>query len=341
MSMRTSTEEIRNFIIQNTETHSTDIARFAATNFNITVQAVNAHLKALIRNNILEAKGKTKARQYKLKQTQSSFLYKITPELSEDRVWVTDIEPFVSKFENNVQRIWMYCFSEMFNNAIDHSGGNNITVNILQDFLKTNIVIQDDGVGIFNKVAAFLQVSDLREAVTEIAKGKFTTDKRHHTGEGIFFTSRTVDKFFIWSYAISWMHYFDKADWVFDENTENEFRGTSVSLTLSNKTDRTLKEVFERFGSPDFDSTVIPVVLMDSDNVGLVSRSQARRLLSRLESFKSIILDFKGVSEIGQAFADEIFRVFPSYHPGIKIGTINTTIDIDNMISRAKNQLRL
>ena len=144
--------------------------------------------------------------------------------------------------------------------------------------------------------------------------------------------------FFIWSYKISWMHFFDKADWVFDENTESEYKGTSVSLKLANKVDRTTKEIFNKFGNPDFDSTVIPVVLMDSNSMGLVSRSQARRLLSRLENFKNVVLDFKGVSEIGQAFADEIFRVFPSYHPDVKISAVNTTSDVASMIQRALNK---
>ncbi len=336
--MRTNTEQIREFIINNVTEHPSDIARFAATNFGVSVQATNSHLTSLVQSNILVADGKTKARVYTLFTHTSIFNYQITPDLSEDKVWRSDIEPFVASFADNVQRIWMYCFSEIFNNAIDHSGGSNITVKVSQDVLNTKIIIQDDGIGIFNKVSAHLGIDDLREVVTEIAKGKFTTDKQNHTGEGIFFTSRTVDVFFIWSYNISWMHYFDKADWIFDENTENEYKGTSVSLTLANKTDRILKDIFDKFGNPDFDSTVIPVVLMDSSSMGLVSRSQARRLLSRLESFKNVVLDFKGVSEIGQAFADEIFRVFPSYHPEVKISTINTVPDVDSMIQRALNK---
>ena len=336
--MRVNTEQIRNFIIDNIETHPVDISGLVAQNFDISTQAANAHLRALVEDNILVSTGKTKGKRYSLHKKVSVFNYKITPDLSEDRVWRSDIEPFVASFADNVQRIWMYCFSEIFNNAIEHSGGSNITVKVSQDVLNTKIIIQDDGIGIFNKVSAHLGIDDLREVVTEIAKGKFTTDKKHHSGEGIFFTSRTVDVFFIWSYKISWMHYFDKADWVFDENTENEYKGTSVSLTLANKTDRILKDIFDKFGNPDFDSTVIPVVLMDSSSMGLVSRSQARRLLSRLESFKNVVLDFKGVSEIGQAFADEIFRVFQSYHPEIKISTVNTVPDVDSMIQRALNK---
>lgn len=336
--MRINTEQIRNFIIENVQANQTSIARITAEFFGISVQAVNAHLKALLQSGVLTADGNTKARKYGLATKSAVFRYEITPGLSEDKVWTTDIESYVSSFPDNVQRIWFYCFSEMFNNAIEHSGGKNITVQISQDILNTTISIQDDGIGIFNKVATHLGIDDLRAVVTEIAKGKFTTDKINHTGKGIFFTSRVVDVFFIWSYQISWIHYFDKADWLFDQNLQNEYKGTAVSLTLSNKTNRTLKETFDKFGNPDFDSTVIPVVLMDSNNAGLVSRSQARRLLARLEKFKNVVLDFKGVSEVGQAFADEIFRVFPLYHPEINIEAINATVDVESMILRARNK---
>jgi len=40
-----------------------------------------------------------------------------------------------------------------------------------------------------------------------------------------------------------------------------------------------------------------------------VSRSQAKRLLMGLEKFNTIILDFKGVVSVGQAFVDQVFRV--------------------------------
>ena len=56
-----------------------------------------------------------------------------------------------------------------------------------------------------------------------------------------------------------------------------------------------------------------------------------------LEKFREIILDFKDVEEIGQAFADEIFRVFQNEHPNINLHPINTNEQIAKMILRAKN----
>ena len=67
----------------------------------------------------------------------------------------------------------------------------------------------------------------------------------------------------------------------------------------------------------------------------LVSRSQAKRLLARLDKFKEVYLDFKDVPAIGQAFADEIFRVFQNDHPNIRIIPVNETNEVAMMIQRA------
>ena len=41
--------------------------------------------------------------------------------------------------------MWRFCFTEMFNNAIDHSGGMAIHVHILRTAIDTEMSISDDG----------------------------------------------------------------------------------------------------------------------------------------------------------------------------------------------------
>ena len=67
----------------------------------------------------------------------------------------------------------------------------------------------------------------------------------------------------------------------------------------------------------------------------LVSRSQARRLIARFDRFKSVILDFTEVLEIGQAFADEIFRVYATAHPDVELIPQNMTEQVERMWLRA------
>lgn len=78
------------------------------------------------------------------------------------------------------------------------------------------------------------------------------------------------------------------------------------------------------------------VKLAQYGNDQLISRSQAKRLLARVELFKIVIFDFSGVDFIGQAFADEIFRVFAIQHPEVELTAVHANNKVKQMIERAK-----
>ena len=63
-----------------------------------------------------------------------------------------------------------------------------------------------------------------------------------------------------------------------------------------------------------------------------VARSQARRILKRLNEFREVIFDFNGIDFMGQGFADEIFRVFQNAHPDIVLRPINANEAVLGMI---------
>jgi len=114
-------------------------------------------------------------------------------------------------------------------------------------------------------------------------------------------------------------------------------------MRLKRNTGRTIESVFNEFSSgPDeyqFNKTVIPVRLAQYENEKLVSRSQAKRLLVRIEKFQYVIFDFAGVSTIGQAFADEIFRVYAARHPEINLLPVNMEENVKKMITRADSTI--
>jgi anti-sigma regulatory factor (Ser/Thr protein kinase) len=238
----------------------------------------------------------------------------------------------------NVLKVWHYGFTEMFNNVIDHSGATHVNVSVTKTAASTTITIHDDGVGIFKKIQAALNLFDERHSVLELAKGKFTTDPANHSGEGIFFSSRVFDEFDILSGEVYFSHEFDrKEDWILQRSTPRG--GTLVTMKLHNHTARTIKKVFDKFTSDEdygFNKTVVPVKLMKYGDDNLVSRSQAKRLLARFDRFKIVMLDFTGVTSIGQAFADEVFRVFRSKHPDVELAPINASTEVKRMISRAE-----
>ena len=336
--IRKSSEDCRIFILGNIEKYPSDIARVVAEKFSISRQAANKHLQKLVAENVLSIAGNTKGRVYSLApQVSLTKQYFLRDNLSENDVWQQDIKPALGAIPDNVMNIWNYCFTEMFNNVIDHSQAQIVTVDLTKSTVATQIIILDDGVGIFKKIQTKLNLLDERHAVLELAKGKFTTDPANHSGEGIFFSSRACDDYRIFSGDVNFSHKFGhREDWIFEATRAT--KGTAVIMGVKNHTARKLKKIFDAFADVDygFTKTVVPVRLTQYGDDALVSRSQAKRLLNRVDRFKTVMLDFKGVETIGQAFADEIFRVFVNQHPQISLFEINANKDVSNMISRAK-----
>jgi hypothetical protein len=267
--------------------------------------------------------------------------YQTSQELEEHVLWDQDIFPVLGQQPENVMDIWHYGFTEMLNNAKDHSGGTSIFVGIAKTAISTVMQISDNGIGIFKKIQQALNLPDERYSVLELAKGKLTTDPARHTGEGVFFTSRMFDKFSIGSGQVWLGHRFgDDEDWILMSEFPNS---TSVFMTLSNHTHRTTQEIFDKYASSEedygFTKTVVPMKLAQYGNDKLISRSQAKRVVSRLEVFKTVLFDFKGVPTIGHAFADEIFRVFAKEHPGISIIPINANSEVNRVISRVTSNV--
>lgn len=338
--VRARGEDIRRFILEHVEKHPADISKLTAEHFKITRQAVNKHLQRLTSEHALNESGHTRNRIYKISsQTEWNHVYQIATGLAEDVVWRDDIVPVLAPMPDNVMDIWHYGFTEMFNNAINHSGGSEIYVKIQKTAAFAQLVIADDGIGIFKKIQTELNLLDERHAILELHKGKLTTDPKHHTGEGIFFTSRMFDEFDILSGGVYFGHTFgDARDWI--SETDRFQSGTWVWMKITNHTARTTRKIFDQFSSGEdygFNKTVVPVKLAQYGNEKLISRSQAKRLLARIELFKTVIFNFTDVDSIGQAFSDEIFRVFANQHPEIELLTTHANSSVKRMIERAKS----
>ena len=330
---------IRRFILEHVEKSSGDVTKLTAEKFSITRQSVNKHLRRLRSEGFLLRSGKTRSIVYRLAPISKwQRTYKIMPGMAEDAIWMRDVKDALGVLPDNVLSIWHYGFTEMCNNAIDHSTGSLITVGFKKTAITTEMCIADNGLGIFKKIQAEMGLLDERHSVLELSKGKLTTDPERHTGEGIFFTSRMFDLFDIFSGGVFFSHKFgDSSDWILEEEWDSS--GTWVWMNLNNHTSRTTKKIFDKFSSGDdygFTKTVVPVKLAQYDEDRLISRSQAKRLLTRVELFKTVIFDFHEVEVIGQAFADEIFRVFALQHPDIEFVTIHTNSAIKKMIARTR-----
>ncbi len=261
-----------------------------------------------------------------------------SPGLTEDNVW-RELAPRVAWLPKEDGDICHYGTTEIFNNVLDHSGADHAVVTFARTATSVSITIEDDGVGIFQKIASALGLADPRLSLLELSKGKFTTDPTKHTGEGIFFNSRMFDRFLIRSADLLFFHRTDSDDWLVDDK-ERSIQGTRITMQLLVPTSRVMQDVFSNHSSgPDdyrFAKTHVPIRLAQFGDEALVSRSSAKRVLSRVEKFDEVLLDFTGVRAVGQAFADEIFRVFATAHPKTQLIGINMNEQITLMVQRAK-----
>ncbi len=336
-----SSERVRDFLISQIAKNPRDVASVAAEEFGISRQAINHHLRKLVEEGVIVASGATRARQYSLQEKKALRKFQLNEDLAEDRVWREWVRPQLDLVSEKALAISHYGVTEILNNALDHSEGQIVQVGIRQSAAMIETLVFDDGIGIFHKIQRDLGLEDERHAVLELSKGKLTTDPQHHTGEGIFFASRMFDRFVIQSGTLMLCHVSSgdgESDWLLENSEENT--GTMVVMTVDPQTKRTTKEVFDRFTSAEdgdygFDVTHVPVMLAKYGDENLVSRSQAKRLLARFGLFKRVILDFRGVTSIGQAFADEIFRVFRRENPEIELLWAAADQDVEKMILRA------
>jgi anti-sigma regulatory factor (Ser/Thr protein kinase) len=327
-------QAVRDFIIENIELFPETVSQEAAKKFNISRQAINRHLLLLREQGILDSQGATRNKRYFLKtQVEKNFKIPVSLRTAEDQVWREYVGPLVKNAKENIVNLCHYGVTEMFNNILDHAQASVGAIQFSMDEKKIRIIIKDDGVGIFNKIAKEKNLLDVRHAILELAKGKLTTDPQAHTGEGIFFTSRMFDRFAILSGAL----YFScsmSGEWLW-EDKEKTVQGTAVFLELARETNRTPKEIFDQYAAANdfgFTRTRFPVGLAGYGDENLVSRSQAKRLLSGLDRFHEVVLDFRGVRSIGQAFADEIFRVYKNDHSGVLLSWTGAEPDIESMI---------
>ena len=235
----------------------------------------------------------------------------------------------------NISSIVDYAFTEMLNNAIEHSASEKIDVVLMKTKTDIRFTVKDSGIGIFNNIRKTKHLGTTIEAIQDLLRGKETTAPNAHSGEGIFFTSKVADFLAIKSF---------EKKLVFDNVVQDIYikdvqsaKGTKVDFVLDINSKKKLTDVFNKYtdDSFQFSKTSVRIKLYHQD-VDYVSRSQARRILVGLEKFKTIELDFKDVNTIGQAFADEIFRIWKSNHKDVDFIIQNANENVMLMIKRAQ-----
>ena len=260
---------------------------------------------------------------------------------SEDKILQKIEENFLAlrKLHENIRRIFRFAFLEIMNNALEHSASEHVRVVIGISEKHLRFTIKDSGVGVFRKVENFRKLSSELEAAQDLLKGKMTTDSTAHTGQGIFFVSKLADRFVLKSFKLELL-VVNCINHTFLRPLSREVTGTTALFEIALDRTRDTPEIFARFtnliedSDHGFDGTEVKVHLFQIGGYFL-SRTEARRILSGLEKFHVVTLDFDRVETVGQGFADEIFRVFTNSFPQIKIVPTNMNEEVQFMVSRA------
>jgi len=306
-------------------------------------QAVSAAISSRVDSGVLIRSGKGPNTTYALPKNADGLANVVKQTfknigLAEHEVLmgIKDNRNFWRNIPENVDSIFAYAFSEMVNNAIDHSKSDKIAIEVIKSDTHLIFKVRDRGIGVFRNIMNTRRLKSEFEAIQDLMKGKTTTAPQAHSGEGIFFTSKIADEFILSSFDKQ-LRIDNNIHDIFIEERKPQLRGTNVMFSINLKTQKHLSDIFQEFQSEPntyaFDKTEIQVKLYQTGTI-YISRSQAKRLLSGLEKFKKIILDFDKVPTAGQAFCDEIFRVFQLKHPRIEIIPINMIQPVEFMVKR-------
>ncbi|MCC7356706.1 MAG: DUF4325 domain-containing protein [Candidatus Doudnabacteria bacterium] len=242
----------------------------------------------------------------------------------------------LARASENVKSIFDYAFSEMLNNVIDHSQSQFVEVAARTRGDNLEFTVRDFGVGVFKNVMRKRKLESELEAIQDILKGKVTTQPHAHSGEGIFFTSKVADIFILESFNFR-LRIDNTINDVFIEDVKPSKKGTKVTFIINDTSKKHLNDIFAHYNTnpsdPGFNKTEIRVKLFTAGTI-YVSRSQARRILEGLDKFETIVLDYDKVPTIGQAFADEIYRVFQNKHMSKRIESTNMNEAVEFMVKR-------
>lgn len=344
-----SKSSIKNLILKQIETNGETKTMDLVKSVGLSRGYISHLLKEMVEDGSIVMIGKTNKAKYIKADKQSLLTAKkeilsvnlnlVNKNLSEDLVLdqiKRDSGIFVD-LSSNVTHVLNYAFTEMMNNAIEHSQSKKIKINFAKQDGLIKFIITDAGIGIFNNIMSKKGLKSELEAIQDLLKGKQTTAPQAHSGEGIFFTSKAGDSLIIES-SNKKLIFNNLVEDIFIDDIKNR-QGTKIIFAIQTKSKRELEKIFNEYAGDnyEFTKTKVAVRLYKMGDI-YISRSQGRRIMVGLDKFKIVELDFKHIKTVGQAFADEIFRIWQIHNPGIKIEVVNSNENIDLMITRSKGE---
>ncbi len=318
--------------------HPDSLADHVAERLHITRRTAQRALSRLVALQWLERSGTARRPSFRPGLLRQAVQRYELQGLEEDVPWTRDFAPFFA-VPPHVQRMAQHAFCELVNNAVDHSEGTSVTLSMRQTPSQLQLLVSDDGRGLFDKLHEAFALDDPSLAMLELSKGRLTSQPQRHTGRGLFFTSRLADVLDLHANAQA----FQRRGWEggsWHPGRALKQRGTSVYVAIALDTRRTLESVLQAHSCDgsgvELDSTAVPLRLVTGPHTGLESRAQARRMVARLHEFRRAEIDFSGVDSVGHAFVDEIFRVTAALEPGVELVPVNMTPQVARLVESVR-----
>ena len=189
------------------------VARLAARAAGVTVSelqtalgmtrpGVHRYLRPMLAAGQLSVEGRGPATRYRAGAPTLAALHERAwplAGLDEDRTWTEAWAALSAKrpgLPEPARSLLRYGFTEMVNNAIDHSGAREVVTRLgMTPSGRVYFDVIDRGVGALENIRRTLGLSDHLEAMQQLSKGKLSTQPERHSGEGLFFTSKAADHF--------------------------------------------------------------------------------------------------------------------------------------------------
>ncbi|MCX6127143.1 MAG: winged helix-turn-helix transcriptional regulator, partial [Proteobacteria bacterium] len=183
-------QEIIDFIKKNGEIQTPELA----ATFKVSRQSAAKWMKKLVEEGIVIKLGSTRSARYLLatprkapisgrKLTKKFEASYTLSKLNEDDVFrELDLKlGLQNNLSGQAYKIIAYAFTEMLNNAIDHSRSKKAQVRFKLDKNTATFSVRDFGVGIYRNLKKSFALASEFEAVSHLLKGKQTTAPSHHS----------------------------------------------------------------------------------------------------------------------------------------------------------------
>ena len=330
-----SSNKIKDFILDNINSHQKDIIQIAINKFGVSRQAIHKHMNGLIFDKKVVGHGTTKGRYYEL-IPKVNYYKSMNVGLKFDVHDIFDkyVQPHIISLPNNITEIFEFSISVLLNNVKDHSEASKLYFKIYIDHREAHFIINDNGIGILKHIKNGLKLTSFEQAALELVKGSAAINCYQHSGEELNAVAHLFDKVNIDSNRKSMVFKGKNGNWELKSSMQG--KGTKIHLKIANSSQNSCANIFDTFFTSTDNAIRIPVNFLNiSKNKIINSRSLAEILLKNVKNYKKIQFDFSNIDLIGPAFANALINISKknNKHADIKWLNMNETVDL--LMSRA------